>query len=252
MRYPRHSRLSSIARPGPIIHHHHGRLVKPAGGVAAPFGGHATLGDDIVSWWNLDEESGARIDSHGDNDLTDNNTVLFGAGKIDNAALMVRGLNESLSLLGALTPATESDWTITRFVYLTARLGNDYETYCLDGGGGFYTQVSAGALNLIFGIKGGGGTKTATSVGDFSLNAWHFILTSYNAATNIATVQVDAHAPVTVAAATYTQSGSLWYVGGPSAVHGCSGLWDLQGMWSRILTGGEITDLINGGAGLAY
>jgi hypothetical protein len=34
----------------------------------------------LESYWNLDESSGTRVDSHGTNDLTDNNTVLSGAG----------------------------------------------------------------------------------------------------------------------------------------------------------------------------
>jgi hypothetical protein len=34
----------------------------------------------LVSYWNLDEQSGNAIDSHGSNDLTDNNTVLYGTG----------------------------------------------------------------------------------------------------------------------------------------------------------------------------
>lgn len=36
-----------------------------------------TTGDktNLVSWWNLNETSGNRVDSHGSNDLTDNNSV---------------------------------------------------------------------------------------------------------------------------------------------------------------------------------
>jgi hypothetical protein len=40
----------------------------------------------IVSYWKLDETSGSRADSIGANTLTDNNTVLSGAGKVSNAA----------------------------------------------------------------------------------------------------------------------------------------------------------------------
>jgi len=34
----------------------------------------------LISYWDLDEFSGSRIDSHGSNDLTDNNTVTWGDG----------------------------------------------------------------------------------------------------------------------------------------------------------------------------
>lgn len=40
----------------------------------------------LVSWWDLNEMSGVREDSHGSNDLTDNNTVLVNAGAVINPA----------------------------------------------------------------------------------------------------------------------------------------------------------------------
>lgn len=54
--------------------------------------------EDIVGRWKLDEESGGRIDDVSDNDLTDNNTVLFAAGQFGaNAADFEAGTVESLS-----------------------------------------------------------------------------------------------------------------------------------------------------------
>ena len=41
---------------------------------------------NLISWWELNEESGERADSHGVNNLSDINTVLFAAGKVGNAA----------------------------------------------------------------------------------------------------------------------------------------------------------------------
>ena len=40
----------------------------------------------LVSYWALDETSGTRYDSHGSNDLTDNNTVGYTTGVQGNAA----------------------------------------------------------------------------------------------------------------------------------------------------------------------
>ena len=59
----------------------------------------ATLSTNLVSCWELQEESGSRIDSHGDNDLTDNNTVLFGTGKVlANAADLEDDQDEYLNI----------------------------------------------------------------------------------------------------------------------------------------------------------
>lgn len=53
----------------------------------------------ITGFWKLDEESGIRYDeTDNNNDLTDNNTVLYGAGKIDNAADFESGNSEYLSI----------------------------------------------------------------------------------------------------------------------------------------------------------
>lgn len=40
----------------------------------------------LVSYWELEETSGTRVDVHGSNDLTDNNTVLQGTGIQGNCA----------------------------------------------------------------------------------------------------------------------------------------------------------------------
>ena len=46
----------------------------------------SSLTTNLISYWKLDETSGTRVDSVGNNDLTDNNTVLYGAGKQGNGA----------------------------------------------------------------------------------------------------------------------------------------------------------------------
>jgi len=52
----------------------------------------------IVSYWKLDEESGTRADAIGSNTLQDNASVLFGVGKVDNAADFERDNSEYLSI----------------------------------------------------------------------------------------------------------------------------------------------------------
>lgn len=50
----------------------------------------------LVAYWTMNEDSGTRADSAGDNDLTDNNTVGAVPGIIGNAALFVAANNEYL------------------------------------------------------------------------------------------------------------------------------------------------------------
>lgn len=69
---------------------------------AAAAGGGALLSaaaiSALVSWWALDETSGTRVDSHGSNDLTDNNTVGYAAGIHGNAADFIPANSENLSI----------------------------------------------------------------------------------------------------------------------------------------------------------
>ncbi len=60
-----------------------------------------TILDNIVSHFELEEASGTRADSHGSNDLTDNNTVTQATGKQGNAADFEASNNEFLSITDA-------------------------------------------------------------------------------------------------------------------------------------------------------
>ena len=53
-----------------------GLTLKLGGWYAAAVEAGSKLLDGLVSYWSLDEQSGARADSVGGNHLTDNNTVL--------------------------------------------------------------------------------------------------------------------------------------------------------------------------------
>jgi len=55
----------------------------------------------LISYWSCDETSGVRYDSHGDNDLTDNNTVGYVAGRVGNACDFQRANTEYLSIADA-------------------------------------------------------------------------------------------------------------------------------------------------------
>ena len=66
---------------------------------------------NLVSYWSLEEASGTRVDAHGSNDLTDNNTVTNATGIQGNAASMLSANSEYLSITDAaqtgLNPSSE-------------------------------------------------------------------------------------------------------------------------------------------------
>lgn len=89
----------------------------------------AGLTTGLVSWWELDEVSGVRYDSHGSNDLTDNNTVGSAtavAGAMNgNAASFVSANNEYLNS-SAISLDLSSGWTVSLWVKPLERSAGDW------------------------------------------------------------------------------------------------------------------------------
>ena len=84
-----------------------------------PTGGDVDLPAELIGYWQMEETSGTRADSWGDNDLTDNNTVGYADGIIDNAASFNRANNEYLSHANNADLDTgDVDFTTSAWVYM--------------------------------------------------------------------------------------------------------------------------------------
>lgn len=68
---------------------------------ATQVNGSTYLETNLVSFWTMDEASGTRVDSHGVNDLTDNNTVLSATGILSDAADLEDANSEYLDISDA-------------------------------------------------------------------------------------------------------------------------------------------------------
>jgi hypothetical protein len=202
----------------------------------------STLLDGLVSWWDLDEESGVRADAVGSNDLTDNNTVGFAAGKIGNAASA-----ESLSF----ACGTTLDGTITISIWVKlAKPGTD-EGFLSIGDtplDGTPMLILQQRTNEIIRAYHGSGYSTGIAMSD---NEWHHVVWTFDSATNAYQLIVDDGASST--SGTIAQSNSNgsnnFYIG--AGFNGyADGELDLAGVWSRVLTSDEITELYNLGASI--
>lgn len=231
---------------------------------AGPFGGHATLADGLVSYWPLDEESGVRADLVGSNDLTDNNTVGFAsvtgppnfpAGK---AASFVAANSEYLSR----TNFTFGSGSYTYAVWAYSSSPSTYQSFGSVGTGawaGITSElgglITAGTLYNQIGYDGGSLSNYSTKAAP-SNDAWHLIMTTYDADTNIIQVYVDDVAGTAFSPADnrYNDAASVLRIG--SLQNLLASYWNGQlsnaAVWSRVLTSQERTDLYNSGAGLFY
>lgn len=231
------------------------------------------LRDSMVSWWELNETSGTRNDSHGTNHLTDNNTVLYGTGKKSNGADFELSNSEYLNI----TDASQSglDLTGDRSFSLWVKpestpSGGDAMAFFYKWGasqaqyGLIYVDVSGTRKLRFLGYQtcGGANVNYEWSTGDLSTSSFTHVVVRYDATghpSGDGTVElfINGTSQGTVTDGSFTGganctgafslsslgSGIQWYY---------DGLMDEVGVWSKWLSDTEVSDLYNSGNGLDY
>ena len=207
----------------------------------------------LVSYWNLDEQSGVRYDSHGTNHLTDNNTVgsVINAGDaMDGAAASFVAANtESLSHATATFPTSEADFSVSMWIKPTAASGAHTIINSGTGSGANEWLLSHGAD---FTLTVDGDSDTAGTC----TTDWQHVVLTYVTATKVMTLYVDT---VSVVSGTGTGTGAykaandlFLGVQGDGTTEPYGGQIDEVAFWSRALSTAEIADLYAAGAGFFY
>lgn len=220
------------------------------------------LTDDLIAFWEFEEASGTRVDAHGSNDLTDNNTVAQGTGKVGNCADFEKSNSEYLSITdnADLSLGADQAFTIAAWV--------NFESLVADASQGivvkdttflreYYLIWSFTALRLqgaVFNSSGTATTVDANNHGAVSTGAWLFVVFWHDPTADVIGIQVNNGTADTAAHSTGTRDTaaafSIGALGNGSRY--MDGLIDQVGFWKRVLTADEKTELYNGGAGLAY
>lgn len=210
----------------------------------------AGLTSGLVSYWKLDEASGAtRADSVGGNDLADpaGENVAQAAGKILQAASFA-GTSTNVLQNDALDLPTGS-FTVSCWVNLA-------------DAGGLVTALAAhgvtastrawflryNSVNLQFVVSADGTADSATvAAGTLSNNTWAHVVAWHDSGGGAVGICVDGGEAVTTA---YAGGRFAAAVFGLASAADAGFLIDELGIWSRVLTAGERAQLYNGGAGL--
>ena len=225
------------------------------------FGGaSSSLLTDLVSWWSLDETSGTRYDAHGSNDLADNATVLYGTGKISNAAdfeFSVNGeklTNASPSGLGggdrdytiACWFNPESLLTFTGLMSVQAGQGSSVSDWMLITG--------ATSTNLYFYTATSSTWYLVQNTTALSTATWYLAIAEYDSVNDTLRLSINngtAAETTSVPASNTTGNGFIMgSYGGSTSYY--DGLIDEAAFWARLLTTDEKTALYNSGSGIAY
>jgi hypothetical protein len=218
------------------------------------------LRDNLVSWWELNETSGTRVDSHGGNDLTDNNTVGSATGIQGNAADFENANNESLSNSSptgfTLTNSADMSWSFW------IKTESDVTNACLSsrwdaGNKGWLFRLNSSGFVECF--LGDAGTTRSAGAGttDVSDTNWHNVIITWNSSDDILRLYIDGNTTpeLTSGALTISQSTTTFEIGDNETVGSAvtfDGLIDETGIWTKVLSSSEITDLYNSGSGLSY
>lgn len=216
----------------------------------------------LVSWWELGEASGTRVDSvtATGNDLTDNNTVLSATGKVGDGADHEQANSEYLSRAsGASLQTGDIDISGCAWVNIESVSAGFNPAIFKKGANTsreYMLRILAATPAFEFLVSSDGTTATTLTHGTtLSLATWYFVWFKHDSAADLIYLGVNDGAAVSVA-----------HVGGMIAAGGdfktawndwtdtgiFDGVIDQMGFWKRMITDAEIAALYNGGAGVAF
>ena len=222
------------------------------------------LSASLVSYWELDEASGTRIDSNdlNKNHLTDNNTVGQAVGKVGNAAQFNSLSSRSLTRASNASLQTgDIDQTICAWVYLdskpatTMRIAGKTDNttgagYAIDW------QNTADRFSFRMWQAGGGASLNAIAshFGAPALSTWYFVVARFDSVSGNGIITVNDGTKSATAKSASPGSDTVAFAIGANG-DGTSffdGRIDQVGLWKRYLTDTEVTFLYNNGAGRTY
>jgi len=225
------------------------------------------LTDNLVSYWAFDESSGTAYDSVASNDLI-NGGGTYVSGKISNAIDLERtsdsvGQNMYISDGSQTGLDFSGDMSVSYWVNVES-FNTGQKTYGKDAScavGAYYGGIDS--TNIITGVSDGSNYDNEVVAHSLSLATWYHVVQTYSASTQAVKVYVDGSqlgTTQTTASATLNNSSYQFNVGANN-INGCGytqafnffdGKIDEFGIWSRVLTSTEVSQLYASGSGLAY
>lgn len=222
--------------------------------------------DNLISYWKLDESSGNAEDIHSTNDLTNNNTVTYTTGKINNGADFESGSSQSLSV------ADNASLSITGALSISCWV--NFESLPTGAIRALVSKYdSAGQQSFLFGYREDTGptglhvrlTDDGTTDKAYlwswtpSLSTWYHVVMVYDPSQATATDRVITYINGSSQGvgteswdASIYDSTASFRLGATDDGNYFDGIIDEVGIWNKVLSSTEVTSLYNSGNGLAY
>jgi len=208
------------------------------------------LSDNLLHYWSLEEASGDAIDAHGAADLGENVSAIgTAAGKVGNA----RDIG-SAAYFNNAGVGSDSTKSYAVQAWINADTLNSFRTvicFRWDAAGGWWCGFDAGRITFYAG--GGGSYPNVTDDVTLSTGTWYHCVWNF-AADGSVELFVDGLSVATGTAGRSVTASTGIAVGRDSedANNPFDGRIDELGLWERVLTSAEVTELYNSGSGRDY
>jgi hypothetical protein len=208
---------------------------------------YAALSDNLAVFWSLESDGS---DDVGSSDLTAQGSPSHAAGKVGNGVDLVSASSQYY------TRADFIDWTGDYTIALWAKFDSTAGIRALFG-----TDNSIGTVLLYY--NNGSGEDdlilrssffdTVAYTGGISTGTWYHIVAWRDDTNDQSGIAINAGTPDTASAtAGDLDANDAIQIGATNTGSFFDGIIDEVGVWTRVLTSQERTDLYNGGSGLAY
>jgi len=222
----------------------------------------------IKAYWKLEETSSVRVDTHASNDLTDNNTVLYAAGKLGDAADIERANSEYLSITDAsqvgLDECPNEQFFINGWVNWESLENGNWNgivSKWSNSSPGYYSGILRDntTYDIIFGVRSAAATTfgTTENITAPTTGSWYMYTFVYNGVSGekrifINAVQEDLETGGPSDLANSTSDFTIGWMNRTSGADGGDGLFDEFMFSCGTITADEVTALYNSGDALAY
>jgi Concanavalin A-like lectin/glucanases superfamily len=219
-------------------------LVTPVAGG----GGGSTLKTGLISFWELEDTSWTDSVTATGNNLTGVSSPTVTTGKVGNGFNMTANGPYLTHTDNASIRPFSTDWTSVGWVKQS--VGGNVCTILSCGSANNYIQIlitAGGQVGmLVAAVVSLTSVILSTALTD---NTWYFVVGRYTLSSKLLQLCVNDGAVSTATGTTdIANEAATLFIGDTTA----DAVVDQIGFWKRVLTASEITQLYNGGAGLAY
>jgi hypothetical protein len=212
---------------------------------------------NLMAYWKLDEASGNRTSSVGGYTLTDTNTVGAASGKINNAADFDAASSECLIAATTSDLSTGNiDFTISVWVNLGLVDSNTRNIVLKSGDLGSEYKLFLAADNIFCFNASTGSPAYAGGFGAPSPGTWYHLLAWFDSAAGTVYLRINDSFEASTSGCNCSTTSSEKFMIGAQRFYSPQNFFDGEidevGIWNRLLTTQEKTDLYNAGAGITY